>query len=373
MSSHMVEVCQIEKVEKHPNADRLDIVGIKGWRCITGKDEYVVGDKCIYIPIDSLLDDKAQQVLFPPDSKIKSSRGRIKTIKIRGAISQGMVVKPKVFNLEHCAIGSNVAGMIGVTKWEEPELPSTVNTYGYAANKKQCNPNFHKYTDIENFKNFPDTFTPLEMVAVTEKIHGTNFRCGWVKTVPNTWWKKVKKFLCWLPEWEFVYGSRNVQLQDKINPKVFYKKNVYKEIVENYQLKTILGAVRNKYDCEAVIYGEIYGDGIQKNYSYGCEPSEHGLVVFDVMLDGKYLNWDALKSFKTVYQLPFVPILYVGPYKPEYIQKLARGESELSNQQKIREGVVVKPVIEETTFMGRKILKVINDDYLLKVETTEYH
>lgn len=373
MSSHIVEVCTINKVEKHPNADRLDIVTVKGWQCVTGNGEYKEGDKCIYIPIDSLLSEPAQEKLFPPDSKIKPSRGRIKTIKIRGAISQGMVIKPELFNADHCAVGSNVAELVGVSKYEPPEAKQSAYTRGNQVSHKQVNPNFHKYTDIENYKNFPMIFKDTDNVSVTEKVHGTNFRCGWVKTVPNTLWKKVKKFFGRLPKYEFVYGSRNVQLQDKLNAKTYYAENVYAKIVEKHNLKTILENAVELYGNEVVLYGEIYGDGIQKNYNYGCITGEQKLVVFDVMVGGCYLGWDDFQKFLDHYHLPRVPQLYTGPFILSHINSLVRGPSVLAPSQPIREGVVVKPLIETTTYMGRKVLKMINDDYLLKADTTEAH
>ncbi len=365
MSSLIVEVCEISDVSKHPNADRLDIVTVKGWQCVTGNGEYRKGDKCIYIPIDSELDPEAEAKLFSPDSKIKLSNHRIKTIKIRGAISQGMVVRPEVFGLGRVAVGSNVAELIGVKKYEPPQKLGAKSNRN-PVSLKQVNPNFHKYTDIENYKNFPNVFEAGEIVTVTEKIHGTNFRCGWVKTSPNTWWKKLKKFFGVLPEWEFVYGSRNVQLQDRLNPTTYYDQNVYGKIVKQYDL-------RKKLLNGEVIYGEIYGDGIQKNYSYGCKAGEHKAAFFDLMRYDCYVSTAEFQAYIKHSSLPSVPILFTGPYDVEYIKNLSKGNSVLCPAQKIREGVVVKPLNESTCYMGRKVLKLINDDYLLKAETTELH
>lgn len=55
MSSLIVEICEVNDVEKHPNADKLDLVSVKGWQCVAQKGEYQIGDSVVYIPIDSIL------------------------------------------------------------------------------------------------------------------------------------------------------------------------------------------------------------------------------------------------------------------------------------------------------------------------------
>ena len=57
----------------------------------------------------------------------------------------------------------------------------------------------------------------------------------------------------------------------------YYDSNVYIEAVNKYKIKEILTP-------GMVLYGEVYGDGIQKNYNYGCKDGEHKLVIFDVMI-----------------------------------------------------------------------------------------
>ena len=370
MSSHVVEVVEIDEIRPHPNADRLDLAIVKGWQCVVGKGSYRKGDKAIYIPIDSILPQYLLDILFPPGSKVVPSKGRIKTIKLRGAISQGMLMDFKDIDAEEMPVGTDMSESLGIKKYEPPVAPATMR--GATASPKQSNPYFHKYTDIENFKHHNNLFEPGEIVVVTEKIHGTNFRAGWVKTVPNTLWKKVKKFFGRLPEWEFVYGSRNVQLQDRLMAKTYYDSNVYAKTVEQYNLKEIL-------DKGNVLYGEIYGDGIQKGYSYGCEKGETKLAVFDIQVQSHinpdsqlYLDSAQLGNWLLVTELPSVPLLYVGPYDEAKLRALASGPSILEPSHKVREGVVIRPLHEATAHIGRKILKLINDDYLLK-DQTEFH
>ena len=374
MSSLKVEIVTLDRIEKHPNADRLEIGFVKGWTVVIPKGTFDTTTLCVYFPIDSILPQKVEERLFPPGSKIKLSKGRIKTIKIRGAISQGLLARvDEVFDSDYgLYIGKDVANDLGVTKYEPPE-DAQAKFAGNRTSKKQSNPNFHKYTDIENFKWYPNLFVPGEMVYITEKIHGTNFRCGWVPVHLNTWWKRtrfwVQYILAWLTNdmqyhgYEFVYGSHNVQFQDTPRKKGFYGptlgKNVYAEAVEKYDL-------RQKLQPGKVIYAEIYGDGIQKNYLYGCKSGERKMVVIDVESNGIYVEHEFLINFCANKGLPIVPLDGAMLYDEARIHKLVDAPSWLGNE--LREGVVIKPAIEEHTYMGRKILKLKSDRFLLTQE-----
>ena len=99
MSTLKAEVVQVATVTKHPNADRLDLLTFNNydWVVIAGRDNpevprYQPGHTTIYVPVDSILPQKLENYLFPPDSKIKLSKSRIRSIKIRQCISQGMTI-----------------------------------------------------------------------------------------------------------------------------------------------------------------------------------------------------------------------------------------------------------------------------------------
>lgn len=369
MSTLKVEICKIEEVQKHPNADRLDVIRVKGWWLVSGKGNFKPGDLCVYLPIDSVLPKELEDKLFPPDTKIKLSKSRIRTIKIRGYVSQGMAVKLDILPKGKYSEGQDVTSILGVTKYEPPaQLPSA---YGKGLNqtkKKFCNGNFHKYTDIENIKNYPDIFADKEIVYVSEKLHGTSFRCGWFPTEANTLWKKIKKYLGLLPKYEFCYGSRNVQLQDQgYNKKTgFYPVNVYAKIVNQYNLKETL-------EQGQALYGEIVGDGIQDGYLYGCNPGEHKLFAYDIKENGEYVDYLRFITVCGKKGIPVVPDLYVGPYDYDLLKGLTVGPSVVTPTQKIREGIVIKGICESShPRLGRKILKFISDDYLQE-DNSDFH
>ncbi len=364
MSSFRVEAVSINDIQIHPNAERLELAVVKGWNCVVQKGRYKPGDLCIYIPIDSVLPADVECKLFPPDSKVKLNGSRVRTIKLRGAISQGLIVDPQALGISKVKAGDDYAAKLGIIKYEPP-VSLSPQSNAQPASKKQCNPNFRKYTSLENAKNYPEVFQAGEQVCVTEKIHGTNFRAGYVPFHADTLWKKLKVLLRVAPKYEFVYGSHNVQLQSKFLWKGFYDKNVYAEAVQGYRLPEILKPGE-------VLYGEVYGDGVQKGYTYGCRTGERKLIAFDLMKDGHWLDTIAFEKWADERQLPRVPVLYRGPFDLQKIRSLTIGDSLLSATQKVREGVVVKPIQETMTYIGRKVLKFISDEYLLK-DQTDFH
>ncbi len=374
MSECITKVEVIKEVNPHPNADRLELAKVRGWHCVVSKGVYKPGDLCVYIPIDSVLPQALEETLFS-NAKVKLTKGRIKTIRLRGAVSQGLVASIETIgnylNDSNLKEGDELTEALEIKKWE-PAPPKFQQFKGMKkSTKKQVNPHFGKYTDLQNIKNYDELFKPEDYVAVTEKIHGTNFRAGWVPFYADTFWKKVKKFFGVAPGFEFVYGSHNVQLQGK-HQQIYYDTNVYYKTVQQYDLM-------NKIPFGYVVYGEIYGDGIQKNYNYGLR-QETGLVVFDIKTfidtesqNGHYMSYDNAMAMCSLWNLPKVPLLYRGKFQDLNIESLYKGSSTLSREQKVREGVVICAETEENTYAGRKKLKCINPEYLLGKNNTDFH
>ena len=62
-------------------------------------------------------------------------------------------------------------------------------------------PWFPKYTDIEHYANYPTAIADGEEVVITEKIHGTNTRCGLVLVAAEDG----------VPQWTWMAGSHDVR------------------------------------------------------------------------------------------------------------------------------------------------------------------
>lgn len=371
MAELKVEVCKIDAIKDHPNADKLELAfigGKNGWQSCVQIGLHKVGEKVVYIPVDSLLPMDVEKILFGEDSKITLKKSRVRSIKIRGAISQGMIVSLESLGLvPNLKVGTGVAKRLGILKYTPP--PKGKPNLMQAKKHRHKNPNFRKYTDISHFKYYSNALDDIHVV-VTEKIHGTNFRSGYVKFNTYNLWTKFlhmigKRWNKW--QWEFAYGSHNIQLTNKgKRTKTFYSKNVYHKIVDQYSLKSVLSNGE-------VIYAEIYGYGIQKGYAYGCKENEHKMAVVDVMVDGKYLDYILAWNFCIIRYLPYVPVLYTGKYNHEIVSKLANFDhSFVDEKTKPIEGIVIKPTTETKGYMGRMIFKWIGDKYWLNKGNSDW-
>lgn len=363
MSSLIVEACEVLSVEPHPNADRLDIVTVKGWNCIVGRDQFKVGDTVVFIPPDCVLPD---EMIERYELSYLKKNGRTGTVKLRGYISQGLVL-PIEFPV---TIGEDLSGYFGITKYEQPEPQYSLNSGGAQVSKKKINRHFDKYTDIENFKNFPDVFQPHDEIVITEKLHGTNARFGNLPISVNSSASWFERLSAWYRKiilgktHEFVWGSHNVQKGTSVNVKDYYGEDVWGRIAKEYNLK-------EKLPKDYIFYGEIVGEGIQ-DLTYGFATPR--LFIFDIknVITGEYLDWDLVEEWCYHLDLPIVPVLWMGYFEDADLGHFKSGNSTLYLKQ-IREGCVVKMYEEaQDKKLGRKILKCISEEYLLRKSGTEY-
>jgi RNA ligase (TIGR02306 family) len=357
MSSLIIEVCKIEEVTKHPNADKLDIVRVKNWNCIVGLNQYKVGDLVVFCPPDSII---PPNLIDKYNLEYLRSNGKVGTTKLRGFISQGLVLDLPEGNYKE---GDDLAAVLNITKYEVPESPAMPNQ----PKKSRLNPGFDKYTDIENIKNFKDVFKEGDFVVASEKVHGSNARFANLEITIN---RKLpflflvknlfKKYILKQTH-QFVYGSHNVQLEGRAKTNNFYGDDKWGQIAKKYDMANIIPK-------DYIVYGEIYGKGIQ-DLTYGLNDVD--LVVFDVKYKDKYLDWDAFYEFCKELDLPIVPILYIGTWN-EGVLDYTNGKSKICPSQ-IREGIVIKTVKEENNpKIGRKILKSVSPDYLTRKNGTEF-
>lgn len=373
-STYKVPLTSIVSVEPHNNAERLEVAYVYGFQVIVQKGKYQAGDKVVYVPIDSLLPEWLETKLFPADSKIKLHNHRVRQIKIRGLASQGMLIAPEDIsekvNPAYVALEQNLATVLGVKKYEPP-VAGFSNTLGKGKNrnKKHEHPLFHKYNGLDNIKWFPNLFKEGEEVTVQEKLHGTNARASKLPFMANTFRKKLKKFFGLAPKVEKCYGSNNVDISAATDYKGFYGEDVYGAC-----FNTI--AVFDKLQLGEIVYGEIIGPSIQKNYDYGLK--EHRFVVFDVKVlqpDGKFkwLDPSEVEEFCRQRGFEHVPILYKGPYNKDFVYGLTKGPSVYCSKQKVREGAVVKATKEYNVEGNKKALKWVSEDYLSDEKNTDFH
>jgi RNA ligase (TIGR02306 family) len=336
VSSLIVPVTTISKVRKHPNADSLDIAEVLGWQVVVPAGRYAEGDRVVYFPPDTVLPVEVSD-RFGVTKYL--SKGRIKNTRLRGEPSFGLVVDPDDPAWE---VDRNVAEHYGATKYEPPLRPS-------AGDVAPDHPLFPEYTEIENMRNFPDMLREGEPVVVTEKVHGTNCRIGIV-------------------EGEVMAGSKALRRYAPVNGPL--ESSLYWFPYSLNPVKTLLSELAAEGHKQVVLYGEVYGSKVQ-SFTYGLV-GKLGFRAFDLLVDGKYAGWDEFKRLCDAHAVPFVPLVGEGPFSLAYVRQLSKGETLVPGAEgsNIREGVVVKPVVERTDpKIGRVILKYLSDDYLFGEKT----
>lgn len=132
----------------------------------------------------------------------------------------------------------------------------------------------------------------------------------------------------------------------------------------------------NEYPClqnlpvNSQVFGEIYG---VQDIKYGLSNGKIGIAIFAVKDNGKFLNYEEFKVFCTKYSLPQVPVLYRGAYSWEAVSQFNNANS-VVDKNSTMEGVIVQPVRERTHLeIGRVVLKLISDRYLLRTGGTKLH
>jgi RNA ligase (TIGR02306 family) len=356
-------VALINEIKPIEGADNIEQIVVGGWNCIAQKNTYKVNDFVIVATTDAVIPVELSDVMAVTNYLRKGQR--VRTVKLRGVYSECLLI-PMKFNKQslgdNYSEGKDMMEIMGIFKYEPP-----VKQIQLASGRKikyKDNPNFHVYYKFPNLKNVKGMFTEEDYVEITRKIHGTNARYGIVKKTKLAFWDKVKKFFRIADEfvdYEFVYGSHNVEKGS--DSQGFYSTDVWSTIIDKYDIKNKLWKFF-KSNIEAygfeniIIYGEIYGPGIQKNYDYGLDEIE--FAGFDITIDGVYESIASSWYSFNILELPYVPVLYEGNWSQD-IQDSYVFNNMIEGTKVPHEGIVIK----ECTGNRKKVAKVINPDYLI--------
>ena len=366
-------IAKINEVRAIEGADNIELVIAGGWNAITKKGEFKVGDETIIATTDAVIPEKLSEEMGVTSYLRKG--GRVRTVKLRGVYSECLIIPMKYlrgkttmgdFDLKE---GSDCMEFLGIIKYEPP-----VKQIQLASGRKikwRDNQNFHIYYKFPNLKNVDGMFTSEDFVQITRKIHGTNARYGIVKKGKLSFWDKVKKFLRIADEWidyEYIYGSHNCEKGS--DSQGFYSTDVWRTIAEKYDIKNKLWQLAFTYGAKnigegVILYGEIYGAGIQKNYEFGLKDIE--FVGFDIKVNGEYLPTETT-AYEMVneLQLEHVKVLYTGTWNQE-IQDSFVFNNFIEGTKVPHEGIVIKDITGDR----KKVAKLINPDYLIYGEKND--
>jgi RNA ligase (TIGR02306 family) len=357
-------VARINEIKPIEGADNIELGVIGGWNCIIKKDSYKVDDLVVVATTDAVIPQELSDSMNVTNYLRKGQR--VRTVKLRGVYSECLIIpisiaaKATGFANTKFDEGDDMMDTLKIFKYEPPAVQIQLSSGRKL--KYYQNQNFGIYYKFPNSKNVKGMFNEEDVVEVSRKIHGTNARYGIVKKNKLSIWDKVKRLFGdkWI-EYEYVYGSHNVEKGS--DSQGFYDSDVWRTIADKYNIRErlwdLLKLSKDIYGIEngIVIYGEIYGPGIQKNYDYGL--TEIDYAGFDVTINGEYVPLNRAFMIHTALELKYVPILDVDVWSQELQDKYVFDKIEGTKVP--HEGVVIKKIDGDR----RKIAKVINPDYLI--------
>jgi RNA ligase (TIGR02306 family) len=355
MSKHESLVLKIEEILPHPDPETINLGIVKvfgegGYQCVVNKNQWKVGDLAAYIEPDTMVDGNREEFSFLNGTK-PPKKHRIKVKKLRGVWSEGFLIP--VSGVE---VGFDAWEMLGLERYEPTmikrgngrpaHLDADFGTGGGWVEAPVKLP-FQKY-DIENIRKYGKHFADHEDVVMMEKIHGANFRCVFANDKlyvgSQGGWRGEGKVSYTLPDGTVVEKEvSNTWLEGaKQNP----------------WLEELCRAHPDK-----VFFGEVAGQ--VQDLKYGAGKNQIFVFLFDALslTERKFLNWN---EFNQIVKPEWMaPVLYVGPYSKEIVAEHTDGMSLVPNANHIREGLVVKPLIERDVYgLGRLILKSVSNNYL---------
>ena len=326
----LATIQRIKALEPIPNADAIQKATVLGWQLVTKKGEFNVGDWCVYCEIDSLLPDK-------PEFEFLKPRGmRIRTVRLRGQISQGICFPPDILPagvpLEE---GWDVTDALGIQKYEPP-VPASLS--GVA---KGPFPGFIPKTDetrVQVLQGLLDKYA-AEPCYVSEKLDGSSVTY-------------------YLKEGGFGVCSRNLDLLET-------PENSLWKVARALDVEAKLLTLGRNF----ALQGEIIGEGIQGNKYALRGQTVCFFNAFDVDAY-RYLDYADFTACLNGLGLPVVPVLDAAFPLNNDINALVEFSKRKStlNPAVWAEGVVIRPLRERQDALGRVSFKAINPEFLLKYE-----
>ena len=347
---HLATVQKVLAVEPIAGADKIECLSVLGWKVVGLKGEFKVGDLVCYVEIDSLL-PRADwcEFLFKDPKDQARGQYRLRTIKLRGQISQGLVLPLTVLSGKKFPSdkrenpvyplneGMDVTGLLGIIKFEPP-IPAQL-----AGQVKGSFPCFIPKTDETRIQAAPGVLKEIagKPVYITTKCDGSSM---------TVYFNRGDYGVC----------SRNLEFKEEDT-------STFSEVARKHGLKEKLTALGRNI----ALQGECCGEGIQKN-RMGLKG--HHLFLFQVYdIDaGRYLD---MKDFVTIARgldVPTVPVDSIldadANWTVEQLLNVAKGL--YLGTKHPREGVVIRPLMEtySAELKGRLSFKIVNNDFLLETK-----
>lgn len=332
MERKLASVRVISDIQPIEGADMIELAIVDGWKVVVAKNVgHKVNDLVVYCEIDSFLPIKEEFEFLRKGSYKKMVDGtegfRLRTIKLRGQVSQGLILPIHVLPLlEMVSEGQDVTEMLGIVKYEPP-IPAEL-----AGKVKGLFPSFLRKTDEERIQNLSGEIETWKdkTFYVTEKLDGSS----------ATFYYK---------DGEFGVCSRNLELLET-EDNTFWK----------FARQTDLENKMKEFSLNISLQGELIGEGIQGN-PYKMKGQTVKFFNLFGIDSQEYYSLPVFESVCNRFGVDMVPILdknFELPKSVENILKYAEDKSVL-NSTFDREGVVIRSLDRRISF------KAISNKFLL--------
>ena len=389
MARKLASIVTIATCDPIPDTDRLSVATMvgKGWKVVTGRDEYKPGDKAIYFEIDSYLpaDDSRYEFLkerclrkfVSKSGQVLKEGIKIKTVKLRGVISQGLLMPLSLFpevtddiiwvesqgkdlfivkNDEGEAVeevdldGVDVTSKLKVEHYDEIAealRPATSGNPVAADAMGKFPSDFIPKTDEERIQNLGDYFTSKKGVKfeVTEKNDGSSLTMFLSSTVDS--------------ENPFGVCSRNLRLKPETEKGV----PIPWQMAKKYDMENKLAQANQKLSTELAFQGELVGPGINCNRDMYTDFEWHVFRIWDIK-NQLFLIPSVARDVCADLDIPYVPVIdeHMDVFNKfsnvDELLKFAEGKTARGHE---REGLVFK-----STWLPYVSFKVVSNKYLLK-------
>ena len=338
----LASIRKIVEIKSIPGADSICAYRVDGWWVVDSIGKYTVGDLVVYFEPDSFIPTAIAPFLTKGDAEPREYDGvkgeRLRTVKLRGQLSQGLVLPTSFVTGEDTSAyelseGQDVTEALGVLKYDPP-VPAQL-----AGVIKGPWPSAIPKTDEGRVQNLTNEWDELRQHSyeITEKLEGSSMTVGLVNN-------------------EFIVCSRNLNLTET-------EGNTLWNLARRYEIEN---KMRTLACYEVAIQGECIGEGIEGNH-YGIKGQDFYVYSIYDIVAGKYLSPEKRLNICNLIGLKHVPViahradLYdtLGISTIDQVLKFSDGKSQV-NPAKLREGLVYKQVD------GQVHWKAVSNEYLLK-------
>lgn len=346
----------IDSIEPIEGADRIEVAKIKGWRVVVGKGEFIAGEVVLFFEVDSAIsshDDRFEFLKercykkFMLHGKLFDECLRLRTIRLRGVYSQGLIMKTEPFcEIRNKKIGENCTLELAVRHYDDVASRAVrVMEHAKPGNAKGLFPSFCIKSDEERIQNLEqDVLTKYadEPLEVTEKRDGSSCTIFFAPS--------------YRADDPFGVCSRNYELKDEGD-------GIYWQICHKFNLDQTLPVLCKENNLELAIQGEITGPGVNGNHDSLDDINFEVFRIWDIQ-NQKWLTCNERYEVCRELGIPHVPVIEVKTLKDfdldrDKILIYAEGYTAAGHE---REGVVFKSIDGDFHF------KAVSNRYLLSLK-----